>query len=368
MVTIHSSKPSPVPEAVSVPACCGRFVLRRLRRAADGRRSRVYPDVGAARPYRVLVTFVIAQITGDDGDLALIADTKVTVANDERATRQSYPRPCLKVVILDDDLAAGFAGDAPATALRHLVGLRGRSIDEVLDDLVEYTADVSAIHGASKSFVIAKRAPDPQLWTVCNGDAEDRTTIGTAWVGDRDAHRAYTRRYMEWPPDSAEIDRFQSSVTAVIDSGEVPTVGGYAVCAAGTASSPFRFIVDFGFTGPWSSELSVTEDDGGATSLWRTVPPCGDTTEHIRVSVPGEGSTFGALAHYVPECDVALLHPHEDPYSEPIELCVRSIHELLDTAATQHGQRLQMPTDYMTSDGDGLLLSAGGDTCADSDL
>lgn len=187
-------------------------------------------------------------------------------------------------------------------------------------------------------------------------------------MGDRDAHRAYTRRYMEWPPDSAEIDRFQSSVTAVIDSGEIPTVGGYTVRAAGTTSSPFRFIVDFGFTGPWSTELPVTQNDGDTTSLWLTVPPGGDTTEHIRISIPGEGSTFSALAHYVPECDVALLHPHENPYSEPIELRARSIHELLDIAATQHGQRLQMPTDYMTSTGDGLMLSAGGDMCSDWDL
>lgn len=316
----------------------------------------------------MLVTFVIAQITEEDGDLTLIADTKVTVEHDERASRQTDTRPCQKVVILDDDLVAGFAGDTPAAALRHLVGLRGMSTDEVIVDLVAYTAELSAIRGVSKSFVIAKRAPDPQLWTVCNGVAEDHTAIGTAWVGDRDAHRAYTRRSMEWPPDSAKIDRFQSSVTAVIDSGEIPTVGGYTVRAAGTASSPFRFIVDFGFTGPWSTELSVTQDDGETTSLWWTVPPGGDTTEHIRISIPGEGSTFSALAHYVPECDVALLHPHENPHSEPIELHVRSIHELLDFAATEHGQRLQMPTDYMTSNGDGLLLSAGGDPCLDWDL
>lgn len=151
---------------------CGGRLLRAVRSpstvavAADCRPSSVYPDFGAARPYRVLVTLVIAQITEEDGDLTLIADTKVTVEKDERATRQPYPRPCQKVVILDDDLVAGFAGDAPATALRHLVGLRGKSIDEVLDDLVEYTAELSAIRGVSKSFVIAKRASDPQLWTV----------------------------------------------------------------------------------------------------------------------------------------------------------------------------------------------------------
>lgn len=70
------------------------------------------------------MTFVIAQITDDDGALSLMADTKVTIAHDERAPRQIYTRPCQKIVILDDNLVAGFAGDTPDTALRHLVGLR----------------------------------------------------------------------------------------------------------------------------------------------------------------------------------------------------------------------------------------------------
>ncbi|WP_156042483.1 hypothetical protein [Rhodococcus sp. UNC363MFTsu5.1] len=293
------------------------------------------------------MTFVIAQITEDDGGLSLIADTKVTVAHDERATRQIYTRPCQKVVILDDDLVAGFAGDTPATSLRHLAGLRGKSIDEVVENLVEYTAELSALPGVSKSFVIAKRAPDPQLWTVSNGDAEDRTPVRTAWVGDRDAHRTYTRYSMEWPQDTPRKDQFVWSVMSVISLGDIPTVGGYMVRVVGDASQPFRFIGDVGSTGPWFTEAFVTRDNG-TTSVRFAVPPGGDTTEHTRIPIPGEGSTFSALAHYVPECDAAWLHTHEDPSSEPIVLRVQSIQELLDVAGTEYRQYLQMPTHEFT--------------------
>nr|WP_296779524.1 hypothetical protein [Rhodococcus sp. (in: high G+C Gram-positive bacteria)] len=153
------------------------------------------------------MTFVIAQITDEDGELSLIADTKLMVEHDDRATRQIYTRPCQKVVILDDDVVAGFAGDTPETSLRHLAGLRGMPIDKIVENLVDYTARLSKIRDVSKSFVIANRAPDPQLWTVSNGAAENRTGVGTAWVGDRDAHRAYTKNSMEWPSNMDKKDR-----------------------------------------------------------------------------------------------------------------------------------------------------------------
>ncbi len=99
--------------------------------------------LSAVGQYRVIVTFIIAQITDEDGELSLIADTKLTVEHDDRATRQIYTRPCQKVVILDDDVVAGFAGDTPETSLRHLAGLRGMPIDKIVENLVEYTARLS---------------------------------------------------------------------------------------------------------------------------------------------------------------------------------------------------------------------------------
>lgn len=289
------------------------------------------------------MTFVIAQITDDDGGLSLIADTKVTVAQDERATRQIYTNPCQKVVILDDDLVAAFAGDTPATAVQHLVGLRGRSVDEVVESLVTYTAELSAIPGVSKSFVIAKRAPDPQLWTVSNGDVDDRTMIGTAWVGDRDAHRSYTGYFLGPMKHLDRERRLVSSVAAVIAFDDIPTVGGYMVRVTGDASKPFRFMGDVGSSGPWFTEAFFTQRNG-TTSLQFALPPGGDPTEHTRIPIPGERNTFSALAHYVPECEAAWLHTHENPSFDPIALRVRSIHELMDVAATEHGQYLQMPT------------------------
>ncbi|WP_147343831.1 MULTISPECIES: hypothetical protein [unclassified Rhodococcus (in: high G+C Gram-positive bacteria)] len=300
------------------------------------------------------MTFVIAQITDDDGALSLMADTKVTVAHDERATRQIYTRPCQKIVILDDNLVAGFAGDTPDTALRHLVGLRGKTIDEVIENLVDHTARLSAIRGVSKSFVIAKRAPAPQLWTVSNGDAEDRTAIRTAWVGDRDAHRAYTGFSLQLPQEMSRQDRFVRSVMTVILFDDIPTVGGYSVRVTGSASQPFRFKGDIGSTGPWFTEALVTQSNG-TISLQFVLPPGADPTENTRIPIPGEGTTFSALAHYVPECDTAWLHTHEDPSSEPIVLRVHTINELLHIAATKYQQYLQMPTHDSTRALLGLL-------------
>ncbi|WP_156045305.1 MULTISPECIES: hypothetical protein [Actinomycetes] len=295
------------------------------------------------------MTLIIAQITDEDGEISLIADTKLTVEHDEQATRQIFTRPCQKVVILDDDLVAGFAGDTPATSLRHLLGLRGRSIDEVVENLVGYTADVTAIPGVSKSFVIAKRAPGQQLWKVSNGVAEERTTVGTAWVGDKEAFEAYTR-YSHTEPFKHfdKKQRFVSSVMTVIAFGDIPSVGGYMVRVTGSVSRPFRFMGDVGSTGPWFTEAFLTQQHDGTTSVRFTLPPGADPTEMSRIPLPGEGSTFSALAHYVPECNAAWLHTHEDPSTESIVLRVASIHELVDVAATEYGQQLQMPSHNST--------------------
>ncbi|OZD18744.1 hypothetical protein CH253_16810 [Rhodococcus sp. 06-156-3C] len=295
----------------------------------------------------MIVTFIIAQITDEDGELSLIADTKLTVEHDDRATRQIYTRPCQKVVILDDDVVAGFAGDTPETSLRHLAGLRGMPIDKIVENLVEYTARLSEIRGVSKSFVIANRAPDPQLWTVSNGAAENRTGVGTAWVGDRDAHRAYTKNSMEWPSNMGKKDRFVSSVMSVIALDDIPSVGGYMVRVTGSSSHPFRFVGDVGSTGPWFTEALVARHDG-TTSVQFVVPQEGDATEHTRIVIPGQGPTFSALAHYIPECDTALLNLHDHPDYDPITLRVGSVHELFAVAKAEHGQHLQMPSSNFT--------------------
>lgn len=291
------------------------------------------------------MTFVIAQITDEDGTLSLVADTKVTVTHEETATRQIYTKPCQKVVILDDDLVAGFAGDTPSTAIRHLTLLRGKSASDVVDSLTDYTAEAGALRGVSKSFLIAKRAPEPRLWTVSNGHVEDRTPIGTAWIGDPAAHRSYTGHLHGMPSDFFDKNsRFVNAARTVIEDGHIPTVGGYMVRVTGTTSHPFRFTSDPGVTAPWFTEATITTSQDGMTSMRITVPPDVDPTGLTRIPIPGEGPTFSALAHYIPEVNTALLHTHDNPSADPVVLRVESILDLLDVAASQHGQHLTMPT------------------------
>ena len=70
------------------------------------------------------MTFVIAKIIDHNaGKVSLLADTKLTDRNNDALNRRTLANPCQKVVIVNDDVVVGFAGDTPESALREVVGL-----------------------------------------------------------------------------------------------------------------------------------------------------------------------------------------------------------------------------------------------------
>jgi hypothetical protein len=99
---------------------------RRLMVGTAGRQLRAT----AAKENRV--TFVIAKITDRDaGQVSMLADTKLTDKNDDTLNRRTLANPSQKVVIVDDDVVIGFAGDTPQSALRQVVALRGQSVGTI---------------------------------------------------------------------------------------------------------------------------------------------------------------------------------------------------------------------------------------------
>ncbi|RFZ32251.1 hypothetical protein DAVIS_05398 [Mycobacterium marinum] len=63
------------------------------------------------------MTFAIAAVlTDDDGRIVMFADTKLTISGDATRTRHIYSHPCLKTVIVDDDIAVSFSGQNPCSS------------------------------------------------------------------------------------------------------------------------------------------------------------------------------------------------------------------------------------------------------------
>jgi hypothetical protein len=88
------------------------------------------------------MTFLIAKIIDrDTGKVTLLSDTKLTDQHDVRHNRRSLSNPYQKVVIVDDDIVVGFAGDTPESALKRVVELRGQSAPEIEHELLSYNAD-----------------------------------------------------------------------------------------------------------------------------------------------------------------------------------------------------------------------------------
>jgi hypothetical protein len=102
-------------------------------------------------------------------------------------------------VILDRQLAVGYAGDDPAK-LKHLVG-PGSTPDEVLEEL----AVVPNAH-----YVVLADGELLRLWQVREGEVEERTaTIRRAWAGNRDAYGVFQPTGVESLAES--MDEFLSA-------------------------------------------------------------------------------------------------------------------------------------------------------------
>lgn len=58
------------------------------------------------------MTFVIAKVIDSAaGKMTLLADTKITDQHDGTSNRRALSNPGQKVVIIDDDVVVGFAGE-----------------------------------------------------------------------------------------------------------------------------------------------------------------------------------------------------------------------------------------------------------------
>jgi hypothetical protein len=289
------------------------------------------------------MTLIVARITDSrDGRISLLADTKITYSNgDETANRQVLGRPGQKVVILNDDVAVGFAGDNPDTALRHVVGLRGRGFtrSDLLGNLTSFSG--ASAH-ASRSFLVVERFPVPRLWQIINGRFEERTDVRLSYVGDTDAYNRFRSRTLEWGESSGTEEMgFVGSMQSVVTMDDLPTVGGYVVRVTGDRTTPFRFRGDPGMVAPWLTNAIVAKGEDKIHIRFET-PPGGDSTEHARVDIAGDGKTFSALVHAIPQSGFAWMHTHEEPWADPIKIRAKSLADLTSDAA-RHGQQLKPP-------------------------
>ncbi|MCV7195773.1 hypothetical protein [Mycobacterium angelicum] len=289
------------------------------------------------------MTFAIAEVLADGaGRITMVADTKVTVTHNEALTRQIYTESaCLKIVIVDDDVVVAFAGDTPESALQHVTGLRGLSADEVLDSLRRYSADHDEELNVSKSFLIGKRAPDPQLWRITRGTVEDSRTLQRLWIGEPAAFRAFQHQYEHVLPGGPLERRLVHTMQIIVLSEDIPSVGGYATRVSGDATNPFRFHSDPAGSGPWMTEGFIVEQNGEQVLKMR-VPPGGDPSELHRIGVPGRDATFGAMAYFMPEISAGLLWTHAEPWRKPIKISgVRTADELVLAGEKDYGQLLE---------------------------
>jgi hypothetical protein len=113
------------------------------------------------------MTFVIAKVTDPDaGKVTLFSDTKITDQNDGTSNRRTLSNPGQKVVIVDDDVVVvGFAGDTPASAVNRVAELRGQSVHGIEDALRSLSAEMHNTAGASKA---CRSSPADLALAICS--------------------------------------------------------------------------------------------------------------------------------------------------------------------------------------------------------
>jgi hypothetical protein len=289
------------------------------------------------------VTFVIAKVTDlINGKVSLLADTKLTDRHDDALTRRTLSNPCQKVVIVNNDVVVGFAGDTPESALRVLVRLRDEGVEEIEDALISFSQEMSQLEGVSKKILLVRRRPSLRIVVIDNGQPDDRTDIGTGWIGDSDAFRAFSAVFQNenFQSMARHDQRLVGAMAYLIGLEDVESVGGYMVRVTGDRERAFRFQVDPGFVMPWDLEGTVAQHSEQSIGLTLSLPEGADPTRHTRIPVPGKEPTYGALAHYIPEGGVAWLHTHEEPWRDPQRLAVKSLADLIVRAKEEHDQVL----------------------------
>lgn len=232
---------------------------------------------------------------------------KITHRNDSTFTRQTLINPGQKVVIVDDDVVVGFAGDTPGSAVNRVAELRGQSVDEIEGALRSLSNEMHQAAGVSKSFLVVARKPEPRITVISRGQQEDRTPVRTGWIGDREAFRAFSEVFQDQsaPAGVGLEKRFAIAMIGLIQWEDVETVGGYLIRVTGSRTRPFRFMADPAFIRPDETDGAVRRTPDGRTTFAWSLSDGADPTHHVQLPIPGTGSTYTALAQYIPESGAA---------------------------------------------------------------
>ncbi len=278
------------------------------------------------------MSLVVAAI--HDGDrITMVSDTKLSFFDrdghaDEGRTRNTYFEALPKIFLLRPDLIVGVTGDDPDAVIGNLVDHRDDEPDALLAHLVSVT---------SAGFVVAALNP-VRLWSIGDGEVDERTPVGRAWSGDRAAYDVFREAWDKWPDGTDVPFLLTSSMQFLTSFGPVSSVGGFTLTAANHGDG-FRFQPWSNFVGPSYLQLGAVEVSGEGTTLRMSVPPGGDSTTHQVHVMPGEDPTRGALAILIPQTGIGLLFRHQRP-SEPLKLEASTPQELVAAAAQASGEVL----------------------------
>jgi hypothetical protein len=287
------------------------------------------------------MTLVVAAIDQAQGSVCIAADSKVTWLNDETRSRKIYTEPVVKVILLDDDLAVGYAGAGPEQLAETTVRLRGTPVDGVLNALATV---------AEASFVVVQREP-ARIWMVsAEGGAEERTAHGRAWAGDQHAFGEFQRRFDDFPASDVEF-RVQSSMQGVVHLVQPRAVGGYVVMATAGASKPFRYRPLVSRLFPEGARpvqvTSVPRSPDGTTDL--SLQTTFDEGPLTLRTMPGEHPTPGALGLYLENAGLGYVYAHDAP-TVRAKVRATTTDTFVLAAMTDHGQHLTSPYDHPTSE------------------
>ena len=290
------------------------------------------------------MTLVVGAVSGRQG--VIVADTKVTfpdLVNGERqrppvgytsvqaANRDEYKNSVSKIVILDRHLAVGYAGDDPETKIKHLVGLRGSSPEQVVEEL----ATVPDAH-----YVVLADGESLRLWQVREGQPGDERgqTIGRAWAGDEDAYSVFQREWDRWPKPMDVEFLASSSMQFPISFGTNESVGGFLTHLRRSVNG-LHFVPHPAVIAPHRLELASSDYRGRTLTTHYVVPHGVDPTYTFICACAGAGDTFGASGYVILPAQWGVVFPHEAPW-ERIVIHAETVEQFVNIARTEYGQEL----------------------------
>ncbi|MFG6475814.1 hypothetical protein ACFXP7_05445 [Microbacterium sp. P06] len=237
------------------------------------------------------MTLVVGALDENTGAVHIAGDSKISWKCDEAKSRRIYVDPVLKVILLSDEVAVGYAGSGPAPIAAEVTKLRGLRGEHLLDGL-------SQVEGAS--FVVGTLRPG-RLWKVEDGEWGEVTNRGLVIVGDDErlgddvsVFSLVESRYNDFAGDPAGF-RLQSTMQHIVHLVRPESIGGFTVLASGSGKAGFRYQ-----TMP--------------SALFDAIHPTGPVEQPLVLHVlPGAGDTPGAVAYWVPGAGLCHLFCHGQP-------------------------------------------------------